>query len=205
MRTLGGLPLQQSIEMVFSSVSPSSQKGFTTKKASRRTICLSVIIGNYHSLNVPGNPSLDEGAINLPSTTFIYTSSTNSSEHKQQRQLICQTPTIYCSPAHCPWHSTVTDGKLIANINNSKCHLVFSFYPLKGRRQKCFFLQKYSVKFRWPLFLALKTRLFWPNKQTNQPNDDGDDDVFVNLPNTLGAFCYFFTLRPNQVLWLKSS
>ena len=42
-------------------------------------------------------------------------------------------------------------------------------------------------------------------KKTNQSNDDGDDDVFVNLPNTLGAFCYFFTLRPNQVLWLKSS
>ena len=50
--------------------------------------------------------------------------------------------------------------------------------------------------FENPTFLA---------KQTNQPNDDGDDDVFVNLPNTLGAFCYFFTLRPNQVLWLKSS
>ena len=83
MCTLGGLPLQQSLEMVFSSVSRSSQKGSTTKKASRRTICLSVIIGNYHSLNVPGNPSLDEGAINLPNTIILlYTRSTSSSEHK---------------------------------------------------------------------------------------------------------------------------
>ena len=76
-------------------------------KRRQPAICLSVIIGNYHSLNVLGNPSL-EAAINLPNTHYL--------------------PLFdgrHYLPAHCLWQSLAFDGKLMTNVNNLNKKIIF--------------------------------------------------------------------------------
>ena len=131
-----------------------------------------VIIGNYHSLNVVGNPNL-EAAINLPNTHYL--------------------------PAQCLWPSLAFNGKLMTDINSLPnpgavfdgdllmvCYsiIVSWWWYCCGW---CWFEKKILMVMLAMMMMKFVVVVMMMMKKK----------VFVNLPNTRGGFCYFFTLGRN--------